>query len=74
MGVSINKSGVASCLWKASQGSRCPLMPVFPLCAAVAARGRSGTQDTGAPRPCHELTSNPCLIRTNRAQGPNILG
>jgi len=42
--------------------------------AAVAARGRSGTQDAGAPRPCLELTSNPWLIRMNRAQGPKILG
>jgi len=41
--------------------------------AAVAARGRSGTQDAGAPRPCLELTSNPCLIRMNRAQGPKLL-
>jgi len=40
--------------------------------AAVAARGRSGTQDAGAPRPCLELTSNPWLIRMNRAQGPKI--
>ena len=27
-----------------------------------------------APRPCLELTSNPWLIRMNRAQGPKILG